>query len=162
MSCNLFYFQKHCPKSNFFESFRWGIIPLDLMGFSFRTSKSKNDINYIKYQFSHRFGKVCRWLNVYHSDIRILIFYKVTTMSIWIILKNLVWAYKECIFCCFWATVQCIHLIRNVNSTLCCKHKIVVNIFLVRRCYWEKRFRVYPLKIIEFMAWIFQEGCMWE
>ncbi len=101
MSCNLFYFQKHCPKSNFFESFRWGIIPLDLMGFSFRTSKSKNDINYIKYQFSHRFGKVCRWLNVYHSNIRILIFYKVTTMSIWIILRNLVWAYNECIFCCF-------------------------------------------------------------
>jgi hypothetical protein len=33
---------------------------LDFMGFSFRISKSKIDISYIKYQFSHKFGKVCR------------------------------------------------------------------------------------------------------
>jgi len=44
MSCNLFVcfsislFQKHV-----FEIFRWGIIPLDFVGFLFRTSKSKND-----------------------------------------------------------------------------------------------------------------------
>jgi hypothetical protein len=62
---------------------------LHFMGFSFKTSKSKNDINYIKYQFSHTFGKVCKWLNMYYSHIKILIFLKVTTMSIWIILKIL-------------------------------------------------------------------------
>jgi hypothetical protein len=47
---------------------------LEFMGFFFRTSKSKNDINYIKYQFPHKFGKVCRLLNMYYSNIQILIF----------------------------------------------------------------------------------------
>ncbi len=69
---------------------------MDFVGFSFRTSKLKNGINYIKYKFSHRFGKVCQSLNVDYSKIRIIIFFKVTTMSIWIILKNLVWTYREC------------------------------------------------------------------
>jgi len=43
------YFSIFCPKSIFFESFRWGIILLDFMSFSFRTTKLKSDINYIKY-----------------------------------------------------------------------------------------------------------------
>ncbi len=75
----------------------------------FRTSKSKNDINHIKYQFSHTFGKFYRWLNMYYSHIRILIFFKVITMSIWIILKNVVWIHRECIFYYFWAIEPCIH-----------------------------------------------------
>jgi hypothetical protein len=33
---------------------------MDFVGFSLRTFKFKNDISYIKYKFSHRFGKVCR------------------------------------------------------------------------------------------------------
>jgi hypothetical protein len=34
MSCTFcLVFQKHCPKSIFFEIFRWGIISLDFMGF---------------------------------------------------------------------------------------------------------------------------------
>jgi len=69
----------------------------------------KNDINYIKYKFSRRFGKVCRWLNMYYSKIKIITCFRVTTMSIWIILKNLVWTYKECNFCQYWAIVPCIH-----------------------------------------------------
>jgi hypothetical protein len=85
-----------CPKSIFFERFTWIIIHMDFVGFIFRTSKLKNDINYIKYKFSHRFGKVCWSLNMHYSKIRIIIFFKVTTMSIWIILKNLVWTYREC------------------------------------------------------------------
>jgi hypothetical protein len=93
-----FLFQIFCPKSIFFERFTWVSIHMDFVGFPFRTSKLKNDINYIKYKYSHRFGKVCRSLNMYHSKIIIIIFFKVTTMSIWIILKNLVWTYKECKF----------------------------------------------------------------
>jgi hypothetical protein len=58
---------------------------MNFVGFPFRTSKLKNDINYIKYKFSHRFGKVYKWLNMYYSKIRIIIFCKLTTMSIWII-----------------------------------------------------------------------------
>ncbi len=58
MTCNFcLLFKKICPTNIFFESFRWGIIPLDFMGFLFKTSKSKNEISYIKYQFSHRFGR---------------------------------------------------------------------------------------------------------
>jgi len=42
---------------------------MDFVGFPFRTSKFKNDINYIKYKISHRFGKVCRGLNMYYLKI---------------------------------------------------------------------------------------------
>jgi hypothetical protein len=95
---------------------------LDFVGFPFRNSKLKNDISYIKYKFSHRSGKVCRWLNMYYSNIRIIIFKKLTTMSIWIILKNLVWTYKECTFCHYWATILCIHPHVN-NHHKCLKPK---------------------------------------
>jgi hypothetical protein len=37
---------------------------MDSVGFPIKTSKLKNDvINYIKYKFSYKFGKVCRWLS---------------------------------------------------------------------------------------------------
>jgi len=94
----LFVFQKNCPKIIFFESFRWGIIFMDFVGFPLKTSKFKIDISYIEYKFSHRFGKVYRWLNMYYSKIIVILFFKITMMSIWIILKNLVWIYKECNF----------------------------------------------------------------
>ncbi len=103
------YIQFLCPKSIFFESFTWGIIHMDFVGFPFKTSKLKNDGNYIKYKFSHRFGKVCRWLDMNYSNTKIIFFLKVTTMSIQIILKNLVWTYKKCNFYQYWATIPCIH-----------------------------------------------------
>jgi hypothetical protein len=84
---------------------------LDFMGFPFRTSNFKNDINYIKCKFSHRFGKVCRWLNMYYSKIKIITFFNVITMFIWINLKNLVWTCRECNFCWYWTTVTSIYLI---------------------------------------------------
>jgi hypothetical protein len=68
------------------------------MGFFFKISKLKNDINYIKYKFSHRFGKVCRLLNMYYSKITIIAFFKVKIIFILIIFKNLVWICKECNF----------------------------------------------------------------
>jgi len=108
MSYNFCFFFHFSIKSIFFESFTWGIIHMDFVGFPFKTSKFKNDNSYIKYKVSHRFGKVCRWLNMYYLNIKIIIFLKVTTMSIWIILKNLVWTYKECIFCQYWTTIPCI------------------------------------------------------
>jgi hypothetical protein len=52
-----------------FESFKWGIIPLDFVGFFLGLTNFLNDINYIMYKFSQRFGKVCRWLNMYYSNI---------------------------------------------------------------------------------------------
>jgi hypothetical protein len=33
-------------------------------------------------------------LNMYYSKVRILIFSKIATMSIWIIFKNIVWTWK--------------------------------------------------------------------
>jgi hypothetical protein len=36
---------------------------------------------------------------MYYSNIRIIIIFKVTTMSSGIILKNLVWTYRECNLC---------------------------------------------------------------
>jgi len=55
---------------------------MDFVSFPFRTSKLKNDISYVKYKFSHGFEKVCRGLNMYYPNIRIIILFKVTTMSI--------------------------------------------------------------------------------
>jgi hypothetical protein len=46
---------------------------MNFVGFPFRTFKFKNDISYTKYKFSHRLGKVCRSLNMYYSNIRIII-----------------------------------------------------------------------------------------
>jgi len=78
MSCNffLFFFHFFLSQKQFFESFRWGIIFIDFMGFPSRTPKFKNDINYIKYKFSHRFGKVYKGLNMYYSNIIINFFKK--------------------------------------------------------------------------------------
>ncbi len=105
----LFFFNLFVSKTYVFKSFRQNIIFLDFVGFPFKISKLKNDISYIKYKFSHRFEKVCRWLNMYYSKIGITIFFKLTTMFTWIILKNLVWTYEECNFFCYWATAPCIH-----------------------------------------------------
>jgi hypothetical protein len=83
MSCNFYLFFKFfVPKTYVFESFRWGITFMDFVGFTLNISKLKNDISYIKYKFSHIFGKVCRGLNIYYSNIGIIIFSKVITMSI--------------------------------------------------------------------------------
>ncbi len=68
------YFSIFLSQNIFFENFKWGIIPMDFVGFFFRTSKFKNDINYIEYKFLHRFQKVCKWLNMYNSKIRIMTF----------------------------------------------------------------------------------------
>ncbi len=102
------FFKKNVSKAYGFENFRWGITFMDFVGFLFRTCKFKNNINYIKYTFSHRFGKVCRGLNIYYSNIRIIIFFKVTTMSIWIISKNLVWI-CECKNYWKWVIWLCIY-----------------------------------------------------
>ncbi len=109
MNCNFcFFFQLLCPKSILFESFTWVIFHIDFVSFLFRISKLKNDISYIKYHFSHRLEKVCRWLNMYYSNTRI-IFKKITTISIWIIFKKNVWTYKECNFYQYWDTQSYIH-----------------------------------------------------
>jgi hypothetical protein len=62
---------------------------LDFVGVPFWTSKLKNDINYIRYKFSHRFKKVCRWSNIYYSNIKIINFLKIKIMSIWLFFKKL-------------------------------------------------------------------------
>ncbi len=74
MNCNFCLFLHFfVPKTYIvFKNFRWAIIHMDFVDFPFRISKFKNDINYIKYKFSHRFGKVFRWLNMHYSKIRII------------------------------------------------------------------------------------------
>jgi hypothetical protein len=126
----LFYFQIFCPKNIYFEKFYMGIIFIYFVSFPFRTFKFKNDIKYIKYKFSHRFGKVCRGLNVYYSNIRIIIFFKVTTMSIWnIILKNLVCICKECKNYWKWAIWLCIyHVVRHSSPTTQKKKYLITHI----------------------------------
>ncbi len=115
-----FYFQFFVPKAYVFESFQWGNIPKIFVGFPFRTFKFKNDISYIKYKFPHRFGKVCRWLNMYYSKIKIITFLKVKIMSIWIIKKNLIWTYRKRNFCQYWDIQSCIHfgIATSIETTM--------------------------------------------
>jgi hypothetical protein len=103
------FFNFFVRKAYAFESFKWGNILKNFVSFSFRTSKFKNDISYIKYKFSHIFGKVCKWLNIYCSNIKIITFKKIKTMFIWIILNNLKWTYRECNFWQYWHIQLCIH-----------------------------------------------------
>jgi len=58
MSCIFFLFLKKIVPKAFFLKFLDKA--LDFMGFFLGLPNQKNDINYIKYQFSHRFGKVCK------------------------------------------------------------------------------------------------------
>jgi hypothetical protein len=69
-------------------------------------------------------------LNIYYSKIKITIFKKVITMSIWIILKNLVWTYKECSFCSYLAIVLCIHPILFVFHLKFLQHieRCIINV----------------------------------
>jgi hypothetical protein len=75
-------FKLFVPKAYFLKVLNGALFLWTFVGDPFRTSKLKNDINYIKYKFSHRFGKVCKGLNMYYSNIKIIILLKVTTMSI--------------------------------------------------------------------------------
>jgi len=43
-----FIFQFLCSKNIFFKNFAWAIIHMHFVGFPFKTSKFKNDLNYIK------------------------------------------------------------------------------------------------------------------
>jgi len=113
MSYNFYLFFNFFSQKHFFENFKWAIVHIDFVGFLFKTSKLKNNMSYMKYKISHRFGKVCRWLNIYYSKIIIIIFFKTTIVSIWIILRNLVWTHKNYNFYHFWAIQLCIHPIIN-------------------------------------------------
>jgi hypothetical protein len=104
------FFNFFVPKKYFLKVLDGALFLWTLWVFLLGLPNLKNDINYIKYKFSHRFGKVCRWLNMYYSNIIIILFFKVTTMSICIILNNLVWTYRECNFCHYLVIVPCIHL----------------------------------------------------
>ncbi len=80
-----------------------------MISLAIRVEESKK-----KFAF-HRCGKVCRWLNMYYSNIKIITFFKVTSVSFLIISKKIVWSYRECNFCQYWATLSCIH--PNVMAT---------------------------------------------
>jgi hypothetical protein len=61
-------------KKKILKALHGSFIHLDFMGFPFRTSKFKNDINYMKYKFSHKFENVYMWMDMYYSKIRIVTF----------------------------------------------------------------------------------------
>ncbi len=106
----LFYFQFFCSKKICFWKFYMGRCSFRLCGvFLLRFPNLKMISTTLNISFHYRFGKVCRWLNMYYSKIRIITFLKVVTMSIWIILKNLVLTYRECNFCQYWDTQSYIH-----------------------------------------------------
>jgi hypothetical protein len=108
MSCNfIFIFQFPCPKSICFSNFyirhySYGLCEFWI--FLLWLSNLKMKLITLNTSFHIDLGRfVCDWTNI------IQIFKKVTTMFIWIILKNLVWTYRECNFCQYWVTILCIH-----------------------------------------------------
>jgi len=128
---SIYLFQKHI----FWKLYKV-IIHINFVGFPFRISKFKNDINYIKYEFSYRLGKVCRWLNMYYSNIKIKIKI-ITTMSIWIIKENLVWTYRECNFYQYWNTQSFVHPHVSIWSTRgkVRNKNMGFSIFMIGHCY---------------------------
>jgi len=71
MSCNFLFFLKKISQKHIFKKFTLVTIHMDFVDFVFRIFKLKTNINYIKYKFSDRFGKICKWLNMYYSKIKI-------------------------------------------------------------------------------------------
>jgi len=61
---------------------------------------------------------VCRWLDMYYSKIRIIIFFKIISMSIWIIINNLIWTCRECNVYHYWAVILCIHPTSKLGAKL--------------------------------------------
>ncbi len=58
MSCNFcLFFNFFVPKTYVFENSRWGIIPLDFVGFPFRTSISKNEFVTLNITFHIYLGR---------------------------------------------------------------------------------------------------------
>jgi hypothetical protein len=127
MSCKFYFiFNFFVPKAYFLKVLDGALFIWTLWVFLLELPNLKHDINYIKYKFSHRFGKVFRWLNMYYSKIKIITFKKVTTMSIWIILNNLVWTCKKCnsywyqdTIACNYLTLSCFNMYRMDLNTHC-------------------------------------------
>ncbi len=104
-----FVFKFFVPKAYFLKVLDGTVFLWILWVFLLRLPNLKNDISYIKYTFSHRFVKVCKGLNIYYSNFRIIIKKKVISMSIWIIFNNLVWTCKKCKNYRKWAIWLCIY-----------------------------------------------------
>jgi hypothetical protein len=112
-----FVFQFLCPKSIFFESFRWGNILLDFVGFPFRTSKLKLTSTTLNVSFHIDLGRfVGDWTCIIQRLGYIVTFFKAITMFIWIILNNLVWTCNKGNFCWYWTIVTCIYLSAFVTA----------------------------------------------
>jgi hypothetical protein len=81
-------------------------IPMNFMGIPFKISKWQStmigDINDFLYRLWPRlwprFKRFHKWVNIWYWKITILKFYKLTTMSIWSLIKNLLWTYMDSLF----------------------------------------------------------------
>jgi hypothetical protein len=71
------FFNFFVPKAYVLKVLNGVLFLKELWVFILGFSKLKNNINDIKYKFSHRFGKVCKWLNMYYSKIRLITFLKI-------------------------------------------------------------------------------------
>ncbi len=98
------------------------------------------------------------WLNTYYSRIRILIFFKVITMSIWIILKNLVWAHRDWIFYHFLTTIPCIHPPIYLTYTYLHPSYLLIKICLA--CLFSYLF-IYFCCPIFYPIWLIKKTILW-
>jgi hypothetical protein len=109
----VFFFFNFFPKKKFLKAlFRalliW-ILWVFILGLhNWKMISSSFDVSF---NFWLGVANVHRWVNIYKLNITIMIFKKITTISIWIFFFDFLWTYVECKYCCFWATIPCIRLV---------------------------------------------------
>jgi hypothetical protein len=110
MSRNFCFFKKIlCPKSIFLEVLNGALFLWTLWIFLLGLPNLKNKSVTLNTSFHIDLGWFVGDLNMYYSKIKIIIFLKIITMSIWIILNNFIWTCKECNVCHYWAIIRWIH-----------------------------------------------------
>ncbi len=104
-----FFFNCFVPKAYILEVLDGALFFWTLWVFLLRLPNQEMTSTTFNTRFHIDLGWVCKWLNMYYSKIRIIIFLKIITISIWIILNNLAQTCRECNLCCYWTIILCIH-----------------------------------------------------
>jgi hypothetical protein len=123
MSCNFcLFFNFFCPKNVFLKFLNGALFLWTLWVFLLGFPNFKMILVTLNTSFHIDFDRFVGDWTCIIQKINIITFFKVTTMSIWIILKNLIWTCRECKFYRYWAIIVCIYLLFVFFFYIWCSH----------------------------------------